>query len=51
MGLIAGLSVSAVMLFTRFWRSAWRQRWVKTTQPDDPHMTAPVQAGTLPIDP
>jgi len=51
MGLIAGLSVSAVMLFTRFWRSAWRQRWARTTQPDDPHMTAPVQAGTLPIDP
>jgi MATE family multidrug resistance protein len=27
MGLIAGLSVAAVMLFTRFWRSAWKQRW------------------------
>ena len=27
MGLIAGLSVAAVMLFVRFWRSAWRQRW------------------------
>src|SRR5574337_798311 len=26
-GLIAGLSAAAVMLFTRFWRSAWRQRW------------------------
>ena len=26
-GLIAGLSVAAVMLFTRFWRSAWKQRW------------------------
>ena len=27
MGLIAGLSVAAVMLFVRFWRSASRQRW------------------------
>jgi MATE family multidrug resistance protein len=27
MGLIAGLSVAAVMLFARFWRSAWKQRW------------------------
>jgi len=27
MGLIAGLSVAALMLFTRFWRSAWKQRW------------------------
>jgi MATE family multidrug resistance protein len=27
MGLIAGLSVAAVMLFIRFWRSAWKQRW------------------------
>jgi MATE family multidrug resistance protein len=27
MGLIAGLSVAAVMLFTRFWRSARKQRW------------------------
>jgi MATE family multidrug resistance protein len=27
MGLIAGLSVAAVMLFTRFWRNAWKQRW------------------------
>jgi len=26
-GLIAGLSVAAAMLFTRFWRSAWKQRW------------------------
>jgi len=26
-GLIAGLSVAAVMLFARFWRSAWKQRW------------------------
>lgn len=26
-GLIAGLSVAAVMLFTRFWHSAWKQRW------------------------
>jgi MATE family multidrug resistance protein len=29
MGLIAGLSVAAVMLFTRCWRSAWKQRWRK----------------------
>jgi len=27
MGLIAGLSVAALMLFIRFWRSAWKQRW------------------------
>lgn len=27
MGLIAGLTVAAVMLFVRFWRSAWRERW------------------------
>ena len=27
MGLIAGLSVAALMLFVRFWRSAWKQRW------------------------
>jgi MATE family multidrug resistance protein len=26
-GLIAGLSVAAVLLFVRFWRSAWKQRW------------------------
>ncbi len=26
-GLIAGLTVAALMLFTRFWRSAWKQRW------------------------
>ena len=51
MGLIAGLSVSAVMLFTRFWRSAWHGRWSRSDRPDDPHMTAPVQAGTLPLDP
>jgi multidrug resistance protein, MATE family len=25
--LIAGLSVAAMMLFIRFWRSAWKQRW------------------------
>ena len=30
MGLIAGLTVAAVMLFTRFWRSAWKQRWRRT---------------------
>ena len=35
MGLIAGLSVAAVMLFIRFWRSAWKQRWRHT------RMTAP----------
>lgn len=27
MGLIAGLTVAAVLLFVRFWRSAWRERW------------------------
>ena len=27
MGLIAGLSVAAVLLFVRFWRSAWHERW------------------------
>ncbi len=27
MGLIAGLTVAAAMLFVRFWRSAWRERW------------------------
>lgn len=27
MGLIAGLSVAAVLLFVRFWRSAWKERW------------------------
>ncbi len=27
MGLIAGLSVAAAMLFVRFWRSAWKHRW------------------------
>jgi MATE family multidrug resistance protein len=27
MGLIAGLSVAAVLLFTRFWRSSVRERW------------------------
>ncbi len=31
MGLIAGLSVAALMLFTRFWRSAWKQRWRPAT--------------------
>ncbi|MCP1376139.1 MATE family efflux transporter [Dyella lutea] len=51
MGLIAGLSASAILLFTRFWRSARRGRWVGARQPDQPHMTAPVQAGTLPLDP
>jgi len=37
MGLIAGLSVAAVMLFVRFWRSAWKQRWRMRTA----GMTAP----------
>ncbi len=37
MGLIAGLSVAAVMLFVRFWRSAWKQRW----RPHTAGMTAP----------
>jgi MATE family multidrug resistance protein len=27
MGLIAGLTVAAVLLFTRFCRSAWKLRW------------------------
>ncbi len=36
MGLIAGLSVAAVMLFVRFWRSAWKQRW----RPQTTGMTA-----------
>jgi len=27
MGLITALSVAAVLLFARFWRSAWKQRW------------------------
>jgi len=39
-GLIAGLSVAAVMLFTRFWRSAWKQRWRLG-------MTAPARPATL----
>jgi multidrug resistance protein, MATE family len=37
MGLIAGLSVAALMLFIRFWRSAWKQRWRHA----DLSMTAP----------
>ena len=40
-GLIAGLSVAAVMLFIRFWRSAWKQRWRLVG------MTAPVRPATL----
>ena len=51
MGLIAGLSMAAVLLFVRFWRSAWHRRWVASVPADHPHMTAPVQAGTLPIEP
>jgi MATE family multidrug resistance protein len=34
MGLIAGLSVAAVLLFVRFWRSAWRERWDRATVTD-----------------
>jgi MATE family multidrug resistance protein len=37
-GLIAGLSVAAVMLFVRFWRSAWKQRW----RPVPASMTSPI---------
>ncbi|GAB3780194.1 MATE family efflux transporter [Dyella agri] len=36
MGLIAGLSVAALLLFIRFWRSAWRERWRR-------HMLAPAE--------
>jgi MATE family multidrug resistance protein len=32
MGLVAGLSVAALMLFTRFWRSAWRERWRRSIE-------------------
>jgi multidrug resistance protein, MATE family len=45
MGLVAGLSVAAVMLFVRFWRSAWRRRWQVTAPPRD--MTVHAQAVTL----
>jgi MATE family multidrug resistance protein len=45
MGLIAGLSVAAVLLFTRFWRSAWRHRW-QAVPPED-SMTVRSQAVTL----
>jgi MATE family multidrug resistance protein len=45
MGLIAGLTVAAVLLFTRFWRSAWRHRWAAAPPPDD--MTVRSQAVTL----
>jgi MATE family multidrug resistance protein len=52
MGLIAGLSAAAVLLFVRFWRSAWRQRWSPPpAAPDHPHMTAPARAATLTTDP
>jgi MATE family multidrug resistance protein len=27
MGLIAGLSMAAVLLFARFWRNAFRETW------------------------
>ncbi|TAL86107.1 MAG: MATE family efflux transporter [Rhodanobacter sp.] len=43
LGLTAGLSVAAVMLFVRFWRSAWKQRWRRVNR----HMTDVVQAATL----
>jgi MATE family multidrug resistance protein len=35
MGLVAGLSVAAVLLFTRFWRSSRSERWRRpgTTSP------------------
>ena len=36
MGLIAGLTVAALMLFVRFWRSAWRERWRR-------HMAEPAE--------
>lgn len=51
MGLIAGLSMAAVLLFVRFWRSAWRERWTVSPQPDLAHMTAPARAATLNVDP
>jgi MATE family multidrug resistance protein len=41
MGLIAGLSVAAVMLFVRFWRSASGQRWQRDA------VTEPVLPATL----
>ncbi len=40
MGLAAGLSVAAVMLFTRFWRSAHGERWRRHI-PDVPRPAAP----------
>lgn len=40
MGLVAGLSVAAVMLFTRFWRSARKERW-RRQAPDAPRPAAP----------
>jgi multidrug resistance protein, MATE family len=51
MGLIAGLSAAAVLLFVRFWRSARRERWPAVPQADHAHMTAPARAATLTIDP
>ena len=44
-GLIAGLTVAAMLLFNRFWRSAWRHRWSVAPPPDD--MTVRSQAVTL----
>lgn len=43
LGLTAGLSVAAIMLFVRFWRSAWKRRWHRVTR----HMTDAAQAATL----
>jgi MATE family multidrug resistance protein len=31
MGLIAGLSMAAVLLFTRFWRNAFHERWRRSS--------------------
>lgn len=45
MGLIAGLTVAAVLLFGRFWRSAWRHRWHAAPAPDA--VTLRAQAVTL----
>jgi len=43
MGLIAGLSVAALLLFVRFWRSAWRQRWQRAA------VTEPALPATLEV--
>jgi len=44
MGLTAGLSVAALLLFARFRHSAWRCRW---PSPDRTGMTIATEAGTL----